>query len=202
MDTAERMNAARAQLESALDAVANATQELKTAQDFLANVQGNLVVETMRELELEEWLFQDGAKLKRAQRVHVGIAEANKPGAHAWLRANGHSALLKTRCSIEFGKAEAHLADVLQRFVDRVIPQYEVEVSFGNTPEQLVLAVQTFVKEMFPAHTLEVETLVHPSTLKAFVTKQLRLGESLPAEFNVFAPQVAELELGAQHVDF
>lgn len=198
----ERMLTVRRCIESARDRVASTEEEAKKARDFLATVEQNQSVEEMRTLELEEYVFDDGAKIKREQKVYASITEEGKKDALAYLKKNGHGALIKARASIEFGRNEAHLALVLQAFCDRMIPASEVTVSYGSTPIELVAAIETFVKESFPEHKLEIDEVVHSSTLRSFVTKQLKAGVTLPPEFKVFAPQVATLILPEKPASF
>lgn len=191
----ERMGELRSLIERTRDELATATENQKRAAANLANVENNIAIETMRTLGLTSYEFADGATIKREQKVYASITEANEAAAFDWLRKNGHGALLKTRASIEFGRNEAHLAEVLQAFCARMVPQYEIDVTFGSTPSDLIEAIRAFVQETFPKHELAVETVVHGSTLRSFVKKQLSSGHSLPECFNVFAPQVASLEI-------
>jgi hypothetical protein len=156
----------------------------------------------LRSLGLESYEFPDGAKFERVQEVHVSIKVEDRKAAYEWLKKNGHGAMIKSRCFIEFGRSEAHLANVLQAFCDKMIPEREVTVLFGNSPLEIVTALNTFVDASFPKHKLEIEDTVNGSTLKAFVTKQLKAGESLPEQFKVFAPQVAKLSLPGKPVEF
>lgn len=192
---AHKMAQLRERIEAARDAAASAEEKAAASRAFLSSLITNDAVEVMRDLDLDYFEFEDGATLTREQKMHVSMTQANEEEAFAWLKKNGHGALLKTVASVEFGKGEAHHAEVLQAFVDRLVPHHEIEVLYGNTPPQVVAAIETFVAETFPEHKLTVETKVHASTLRAFISKMMKLGKPLPACFGVYAPQVVTLAL-------
>lgn len=192
----------RERITSARDEVASAEENLKSKKALLSGIEQNEAVELLRDFGRTIHLYDDGAKLTVDQKVYASIPEEGRKEALAWLKKNGHGAMIKSRCYIEFGRAEAHLANVLQAFCDKMVPEYEVTVLFGNSPVEVVAAINTFVEASFPKHKLEIEDTVHSSTLKAFVTKQLKAGVTLPPEFKVFAPQVATLSLPDKPAEF
>jgi hypothetical protein len=200
----ERLNTLRRIIESARDDVATKEEAAKKAREFLTRIEQNDVVEELRTLGLEDctYTYADGAKLKIEQKVYASVTEDGKKEAYAWLKKNGHGAMIKSRCVIEFGRSEQHLAAVLQAFCDKMVPECEVTVLFGSSPLEIVTAINTFVEASFPKHKLEIEDHVHASTLRAFVTKQLKAGVSLPEEFKVHAPQVATLTLAEKSAEF
>jgi hypothetical protein len=192
----------RDRIQVARDRVAGAEENLKYAKALLQQLEQNEAVELLRDFGRETYTYEDGATLKVEQKVYASITEEGKTEALAWLKKNGHGAMIKSRCFVEFGRSEAHLANVLQAFCDRMIPEREVTVMYGNSPGEVVTAINTFVEATFPKHKLEIEDTVHSSTLKAFVTKQMKAGITLPEQFKVFAPQVATLMLPGKPADF
>lgn len=202
LSIADKFDRLRERITSARDEVASVEEALKQKKAVLLQIEQNDAVELLRDHGRESYAYEDGATLKTEQKVYASITEEGKKEAYAWLKKNGHGAMIKSRCSIEFGRAEAHLANVLQAFCDKMIPEREVTVMFGNSPLEVVTAINTFIEESFPKHKLEIEDHVHSSTLKAFVTKQMKAGITLPEEFKVFAPQVATLTLAEKPAEF
>ncbi len=185
----------REQLTAAADKVANAEEVLKTAKAEQLALEQSAGAEALRSVELESYTYPDGAVLKAEQRVHVNITEENRMAAHQWLIDNGHGAMVRETVTIEMGKANHELVERLKEFCATMFPQYDIEIFGGSAPEPIKDAVAAFVAEAMPQLKVEVNTIVHASTLKSFITKMLARGEEPPPLFGVFAPKIVTVKL-------
>lgn len=109
----------------------------------------------------------DGRVIQIAEKIRTHLSADSKPAALDWLDNNGHSALVKRRFIIEFGKGEDKWAD-----------------KFAND----------LAKRKKPLN-VKRERNVHPQTLTAFVKQSLEDGEDLPLKlFGVFRQRFAKMK--------
>lgn len=106
----------------------------------------------IQEVGLSTFTLADGRKISTKTEVYASIPKDNPNKAFAWLRANGHGALIKNVISAEFGKGE---------------------------DEQAVEAASALAEAGFKPSQKES---VHPMTLKAFLKEQLEKGVDVPLE--------------------
>lgn len=146
-------------------AVAAAQAALTRAQDRLKDVRERRLPEAMAGLELKDFTTESGLKITIENTVRASPPKSEREKAWAWLRANGHAALLKRKVMVEFGKGED---DAAQELVGGLLKEFE---------------------------TVTDETSVHPSTLSAFVKDQLAKGIEIPiSTFGIFEQKVAKIK--------
>ena len=189
-----RLVVLRAEWKAAEDKVATLTEALSLATVHARAYAEQLAPELLREMELEEYTFQDGVRLAVGQKVHVSIRKQDQQSAMGWLIKEGHGAMVQTRITIDCGRGAHAEAEALEDYCAQLFPEYAVQVTYApGTELSLVEAVSGFLRAGFQSASAEKEEWVHPSTLRAFVRKQLAAGASLPAYFGIFAPRVATL---------
>lgn len=105
----------------------------------------------MEELGLSELTLADGTKVSVGHDLSCGISAARMPEAVSWLEARGYSGIVKTKLSVEFGRAQHDEALALKAQVEGLT---SCEVNVDNT--------------------------IHPQTLKAFLKERLEVGEAVP----------------------
>jgi hypothetical protein len=147
-----RISAMARVLLDAQQAVNDAEDSLNSAKAEQRRIEQEDFPELLREVGLTEVKLEDGTKIKLVDDVSCGISEANRPAAHAWLRARSFGGLIKTVLSVKFGKdEEAKMKDARAALVKL---GYEPDVGEG----------------------------VHPQTLKSFIKEQREKGASPPEQ--------------------
>lgn len=117
--------------------------------------------ELMSELTLQDVKLEDGTRVEIKPDVMCGITEANRPAAHAWLKAHSFGGLIKSVLSISFGTGDEELCRA---------------VFDAATAELEGTAIVPEVKES-----------VHAATLKSFCKEQLAEGAAPPQQlFGLF----------------
>lgn len=113
---------------------------------------------------MKELVTLKGLPLKLKNKVFTNISKGRKPTAIAWLDANGQGGMVK-RCVI---------------------------IDFDKTQEEKVEALLRLIGKGWPNNRTELD--VHGSTVKAFVTKELRDGKEIPLDiFGVHCVDVVEI---------
>lgn len=147
-------------------------QELKKAQERLAELKFKEIPDAMEALGLEECTTTDGLKISIKEEIHAGIPASPKTPetrerrvkALKYLRENAES-LIKHKFDIQLGKGSEEKSDLIKEFLQ------ERGIKFKETP------------------------FVHPQTLKAWVREKLESGEDIPIELlNVHRQRVARVK--------
>ena len=145
--------------------VEEAQKALKAAQEELRVVKEGTLPTLMDELGLETFKTTDGLEIDVSEKIRAGISKERAPGAFAWLRANGHSKLIKHEVTVQFGKGG------------------------DDDAEELAKELATDYSEV------DNKQSVHPSTLQAFIKQKLRAGEEIPLElFGVHRQRFAQVK--------
>lgn len=152
------------QLRELLTTAAEAQEAADVANAALSKYQMFTMPEAMEQAGLTEFKLDDGAKLAVKPDLKVGISEANRAAAHAWLRAHGHGSVIKTILEIDVRTLSEIKLEALEKKI----------VAAGVDPEH---------KES-----------VHNATLKSLVKEILEAGTTLPPAFSVHQFKKAELK--------
>jgi len=141
---ADRIRAHQAQiarLEEQLDAEKKALRELSevTVPKFMDSMDG-------------KWSLDDGRVVEIKTKVRASIRKDDEiaPKAYAWLEENGHGALIKNTCLVEFSK------------------------------DQWENARELFVELRKRGLNVKRDRMVHHSTLTSWVVGRLKDGKTLP----------------------
>lgn len=131
---------AQAQYDAALK-VAQLEDDLKEAKRELAKVSEVDLPEALKEVGVKEFTTTTGLKVSLKEDVNVGITEAKREEAYAWLRDNGFDGLIKSDLSLHFDRD--HLKDAEKLVTQLGKKGYDVEFK-QNVHYQTLKA---FVKE-------------------------------------------------------
>lgn len=131
-------------------------EDLEKKQAELNKVRDHDLPNALMEVGLSEVTLKSGHKISIKREAYVSITEERKDECFAWLRKNGHGAIIKNLIFAEFGKGED----------ENAIEAAKALADAGFKPQQ---------KES-----------VHPMTLKAFVKeveeKMAEQGKEFPHE--------------------
>lgn len=135
-------------------------EEISAMQANMADRQAELkqileddLPQAMDSANCKEFTASNGAKLQIKDLVSASIPKARQEEAFAWLRANGHSELIKHEITVPMSRGMDNLAPEM---IDRIKRTYGVEAADKAT--------------------------VHAQTLAAFCREQLAQGKELPAD--------------------
>lgn len=138
--------------------VAKLEMELEKARAALKHTSEVVLPEAMERAGLEEFKSHTGLIIKVKEDIRCSIPATKATQALAWLRANGHAALIKRQVSLAFGKGDDERASKLLKLLEE-----SGYLDFGD------------------------QEGVHSQTLSAFVRNALKEGEEIPLElFSVF----------------
>lgn len=153
-DGLARLSALAEELVEAERKVIEAEEGLKKAQEVVRGLSEKTIPELMEKLGIETFTTTSGLKVKVKDALRVSTKKENRDEALDWLEDNGHGALVKRKIAVEFGREpeEQKKAAALRKW----------------------LATKKFV-------TLE-ERKVEPSTLKAFIARELEAGHEVPLD--------------------
>lgn len=165
-------------------AAGNQLEELQQEATFMANVL-KAKMETIRVLETEtlpdmlkniglrELVLTSGAKISLYDVIGASITEENREAAHEWLREHNHGDLIKNNVILTFGKGEDTIAKDLVKHLLQM--RKAGETKFGE---------------------IDQKEQVHPSTLKAFVKRQVEDGNEFPGPlFKLYTGQAVKIEV-------
>lgn len=145
--------------------VARLEAELTKAREVARDFAERQVPELMDSIGIAEFKTATGLKIKVAETIRASITAANAARAFAWLRENGHAALIKRALTVTFGKGQDEAAEALAQ---------ELEGKGLDADDK---------------------TSVHPSTLASFVREKLRDGQEIPLDLlGVHRQRVSKIE--------
>lgn len=134
------------------DQIAKVEEDLKARKDELRALTDGALPEAMMEVGIAEFKTEDGVKLSLTTFYNAKIPDVKKESAFAWLAANGHDGIIKSKIACTFGRGDEET-------------RMEEEVAH-------VLDAKGVVYDR--------KRSVHPSTLKAFVKEQKESGVEFP----------------------
>jgi hypothetical protein len=132
--------------------VLKAQQALAQAEEELRNVAEVRIPDLMDKVGMKEFTTQLGLEVTIKESIRASISEEHKPTAFAWLRDNGHAALITRMVAVAFGR--------------------------GEDQKAAALVTQLRGQKLQPTD----KSSVHPMTLSAFVREQLANGKDIPLE--------------------
>lgn len=141
------------EMEYAEVAVAEAAAILSQKRARLDGIVEHDLPELMLELNQPVLHTSDGRKVEIKDVVRASLPEAMRPMGHQWLIDNGHAGIVKRTVEIAFAAVESERAEKLL---------HDMEEDFGANARQVMK--------------------VEPSTLTAFVKRQLKEGTDLPQD--------------------
>lgn len=151
--------------------VARLEEALRKAKETLKDISEHRMPALMDEAEMSEFKTKDGIKIKIKETIRASIKDENAAKAFAWLEEHEHGNLIKREFKIEFGKDEESWAK-----------RFQSDLAKRKKPLK---------------HTLKRS--VHPQTLSAFITEQLREGVDVPlATFGAFRQRASEINLDSE----
>lgn len=148
------MNKAR-EMEALAQRHAAKLDEAKTIKEQYDKMAFEDLPEAMQMMGLKTLGLASGAELNLQEIISCRIKPESQEEAHAWLRANEHGDLIKNEVTVVFGKDEDGEAKKLMEMIGGA------KIEYGS---------------------LTREEKVHPQTLKAFVSEQIRRPEEFPCE--------------------
>jgi hypothetical protein len=123
------------------------------------------IPEAMKIAGLISFTLEDGTIVILSNENHASYTKINEPAVFAWLRKNGHAAIIKSVIAVQFGMGQDAKAEALVKLL--TTKKYEDWTH----------------KES-----------IHAGTFKAFVREQLSEGNTLPKQIAIFEKSVATLK--------
>lgn len=147
-------------------ALAKAEDDVEVRKKRVKDLVENQIPALMDEIGLAEFKLPSGLVVTVEEIIRASILADNLQRALVWLRANGHSAIIKNTVSLDFSKGEDEKArDLIKKLSE-----------LGFTPEQ---------KES-----------VNFQTLQSFAKEKLKKGEELPDDsFSIHRQRVASIDV-------
>jgi len=119
--------------------VADLEAQLNAAREELRDIAERQVPELMDQIGIDEFKTTTGLKIKIEETIRASIPKAKAPLAFAWLKNNGHGALIKRVVSVAFGRGEDEKADELRQ---RLADEFEVDDNSSVHPSTLAAFVR------------------------------------------------------------
>lgn len=147
-------------------------QLLCEKKEELHNIAEGVLPEALANIGLKSLSLADGTEIGIKEYISASINDDNRSAAHNWLRQNGYDDLIKNDVVVSFGKGE-------DEYAQKLLQEIGQEVQNGDIKCGGVAQVER----------------VHPSTLKAFLKEQLKVGAAIPAkDFNLVVGQIATIK--------
>lgn len=140
---------------------------LKRKKSQLASVSEHELPMLLDQVGVAELTTSNGAKIKIKETIRVNVSKDRQNAAMDWLVEHGHGGMIKSEVTAKYDRGMEEVAeDCRQQLVDML---GEDHVSCGRK--------------------------VEPSTLRAFVKRQLEAGEDIPLElFGVYRQRSTEIK--------
>lgn len=155
-DLAEQQAAAEAK-------VAKIESDLAAAREELKDIAERQLPELMDQIGLETFKTRSGLVINVKETIRASIPKANAPRAFAWLKANGHEAMIKRVVAVQFGKGEDERAEALRAALAQ---EYEVDDKASVHPSTLAAFVREKLEngddiplELFGVHRQRVSKI-------------------------------------------
>lgn len=134
--------------------------QLEAAKSVVKNIDNNIIPTLLDGIE-GDLTLPDGRVVSVKEQVRGSIKSDMKYAGYRWLEEHGHGSLIKKKMTLEFGRNQQELAQLVQE----------------------KLSSEDFGQPL----NIQQESTVHASTLSAFVRQQLSEGVDLPSEyFSIF----------------
>lgn len=129
---------------SAAARVAELEAQLNKAREEYRDLAERQVPELMDQIGMAEFKTATGLKIKIDETIRASIPKAKAPLAFAWLKANGHAAMIKRVVQVAFGKGEDERADALR---EKLAGEFEVEDNASVHPSTLAAFVREKLRD-------------------------------------------------------
>lgn len=129
---------------SAQAKVSDLEAQLNKAREELRDIAERQVPELMDQIGVSEFKTATGLKIKIDETIRASIPKAKAPLAFAWLKQNGHAAMIKRVVSVAFGKGEDERAEALR---EKLASDFPVEDNASVHPSTLAAFVREKLRE-------------------------------------------------------
>jgi hypothetical protein len=119
----ERVVAMAQLMVRAAEHVAALTEQLRLAKEVYTRLETEDLPQLMHELQLKEFVLEDGSRLELKPDVQCGISEARRVEAHAWLVANGYGGLIKSEVTVQFEREKVEEARQLAEEIGGIVSE-------------------------------------------------------------------------------
>lgn len=119
--------------------VAQIEAQLASAREELKDISERQMPELMDQIGLETFKTRSGLIINVKETIRASIPKANAARAFAWLKANGHEAMIKRVVAVQFGKGEDERAEALRA---ALADDYEVDDKASVHPSTLAAFVR------------------------------------------------------------
>lgn len=119
--------------------VADLEAQLNRAREELRDIAERQVPELMDQIGISEFKTITGLKIKIDEIIRASIPKTKTALALAWLKNNGHAAMIKRVVAVSFGKGEDERADELHQ---RLAEEFEVDDNASVHPSTLAAFVR------------------------------------------------------------
>jgi hypothetical protein len=145
-------------------AVNKAEEDLKFAQSELRKVAEEMIPELMITLGIEEFTTISGLKISIKEQYRASIRADFKNAGYAWLRENGHAAIIKRVVKVQFGMGEDEMA---QKAIDALEEQFLPVEDSNSIPWQTMARLakdmredgQDLPEELFSVHLQRISKI-------------------------------------------
>ncbi len=124
--------------------VADLEALLNKAREELRDIAERQVPELMDQIGIGEFKTTSGLKITVSETIRASIPKAKAPLAFAWLKANGHAAMIKRVVQVAFGKGEDERADELR---EKLAGEFSVEDKASVHPSTLAAFVREKLRD-------------------------------------------------------
>jgi hypothetical protein len=154
-----------AELDAANEVLLAAQLQLADAQEAVDELAMREIPRLLEEVGVNTITTSDGLKVTIKETVHTKIKVDDRDEAYGWLDDHGHSGMIRREVRVPFTKEDTEKCE-------KLVSQLEAE---------------------YP--DLSVDLSIHASTLRSFVTKELKQDEQFPRKlFGVFIRKQATIE--------
>lgn len=150
---------------SAERTVDNSQASLDEAKRNLRRINENLLPDAMTEIGMDQFRLTDGTEIDVKEAIRASISEKNRPGAYQWLHENGHAAIIRKSITLTFSPGEEALYDSVVSFLD------DNNIEFDG------------------------RSAINHNTLRAWVTNQLREGNTVPDEISHYEQRISKVKV-------
>ncbi len=114
--------------------VARIEAELTAAREEVRDLSERQLPELMDQIGLETFRTRSGLTIDVKETIRASIPKARSARAFAWLKANGHEAMIKRVVAVSFGKGEDAKAEALREALES---EFDVEDKASVHPSTL-----------------------------------------------------------------
>ena len=142
-------------------------KQLKLAKERLVSVSEHELPALLDQVGVAELTTTNGAKVKIKETIRANISKERQNSAMDWLVENGHGGMIKSEVVAKYDRGNEDVAVDMARMLAHKLG--EDHVSMGRK--------------------------VEPSTLRAFIRRELEAGTDIPLElFGVYRQRIAEIK--------